>query len=291
MCLRAREEGEVFRRFAHLVYLLALLAVGYAVFGLGLPSVITVYFPALVLLAAAHILGARAALFWGIPSIALVALGVFFPPPERPVTPAITFAVRAATLITILGFAVAFRRAHDRQAEELRRHATMDPLTGLANRREFDRAVRESLGRADRFQRSGAILYLDLDGVKRVNDTFGHEAGDDLIRLVAERISENTRAIDTAARLGGDEFAVLLSEVSADGGEIVARKLLESIREPVEIAGKRLTPAASIGLAPFSGGATPADELVSRADGAMYEAKRAGGDRIFVDDGGAQRNL
>ena len=283
-CLHAVQRGDdLFRRAAHFVYLVALLAVGYAVFGLGLPAVITVYFPALVLLAAAHILGARAAIFWSVPSVLLVGLAVAFPQPENAVSPFVTFAVRAATLLTILGFAVSFRRSHDRQAEELRRHATTDALTGLTNRREFDRALGQALGRAERFDRQGAILYVDLDGLKRINDELGHAAGDDLIRTVAHRIRENTRAVDTAARLGGDEFAVLLSEVDpSGGGEAAARKLLHSLRQPVRVGSETVTPSASIGIALFPAEGIAAPELLRIADHAMYEAKRDGGDRIVM---------
>ena len=113
---------EDFRRVTHLLYFFALAAVSYAVFGLGLPPVITVYFPAMVLLGAAHILGTRSAIFWSVPSVALVAAGVFFAPAsEREVSDIVTFGVRAATLLTILAFAVSFRTAHDRQAAELLR--------------------------------------------------------------------------------------------------------------------------------------------------------------------------
>ena len=286
-CLHAVQRGdELFRRAAHLVYLVALLAVAYAVFGLGLAPVITVYFPALVLLGAAHILGARAAIFWSVPSLVLVALAVAFPQPENTVSPLITFVVRAATLVTILGFAVTFRRSHDRQAEELRLHATTDALTGLANRREFDRALSEALDRARRFDRRGAIVYIDLDGVKRVNDESGHASGDDLIRTVANRISDNTRAVDTAARIGGDEFVVLLSEVDpTGGGETAARNLLDSLCQPAEIGGRSITPSASIGVTHFPESGRSAADLLRIADDAMYRAKRAGGRRVVVGEG------
>jgi len=283
----ARGRLDTFRRVHHLIYLLALGSVAYAVFGLGLPPVLTVYFPALILLAAAHLLGARAALLWSLPSLALVAAGVFLPSPlEREVSPTVVFLTRAATLLAILGFGVSFRHAHDRQAEELERSATTDSLTGLANRRELDRSLAQVLERSRRFGRRGALVFVDLDGVKAINDELGHAGGDAFIRKLARRIAAGTRVVDTAARLGGDEFVVLLSEFEEPkGGEIYARKLREILRVPCEIDGTAIQPSASIGVALFPQAADTAPELLRLADRAMYEAKRAGGDRIRLHDG------
>ncbi len=282
-----------FRVASHLLYGGALSAVAYAVFGAGLPSAITVYFPALVLLGAAHILGARAALLWSVPSLLLVGAGVFAAPDvAREVSPVATFAVRAATLLTILAFAMSFRRAHDLQAAELLRGATTDALTGLANRRELDRALEEARLRAQRFERHGAVLFVDLDGVKVVNDTFGHAAGDDLIRTTADRIAAATRKVDTPARLGGDEFVILLSEFEdPKAAEVVARKLLAALAEPLRVGQEWIEPSASIGLASFPDAARDAHDLLRLADDTMYQAKRAGGNRIFLRDGRGLREV
>ena len=284
---------ETFRQASHLLYAAALGAVAYAVFELGLPPVITVYFPAIVLLGAAHILGARSAIWWSVPCVALVAAGVFLAPAEeRAVSPAVTFAVRAVTLLTILAFAVSFRRSHDRQAAELLRYATTDALTGLANRRELDRALREALGRAARYGRQGALVFVDLDGVKEINDRMGHAAGDELIRIIARRITENTRQVDTPARLGGDEFVILLAEFdSSKGGEAVARKLLQTLSAPCSIAGERVVPSASIGVSLFPDAADQPHDLLRLADDAMYQAKRAGGGRIVLRDAQGAREV
>jgi diguanylate cyclase (GGDEF)-like protein len=289
----AGDELDSFRRFHHMLYLVALAAVAYAVFGLGLPPVITVHFPALVLLAAAHLLGARAAVLWSLPSLALVAAGVFFPPPiERQVSPALVFLTRAATLVAILGFGVSFRRAHDRQAAELERSATTDSLTGLANRRELDRTLDQVLERSRRFERQGALVFVDLDGVKSINDELGHAGGDAFIRKLARRIAAATRVVDTVARLGGDEFVILLSETSdPKGGETFARKLREILHVPCEIDGIAIQPSASIGVALFPQAADRASELLRLADQAMYEAKRAGGNRIRLQDGEGLREV
>jgi diguanylate cyclase (GGDEF)-like protein len=289
----ASDRVDSFRRFHHLLYLVALSAVAYAVFGLGLPPVITVHFPALILLAAAYLLGARAALIWSLPSLVLVAAGVFLPPAsERQVSPAIVFVTRAATLLTILGFAVSFRRAHDRQAAELERSATTDSLTGLANRRELDRALDQVLERSRRFERQGALVFVDLDGVKAINDELGHAGGDAFIRKLGRRIAAATRVVDTVARLGGDEFVILLSEFGdPKGGEVFARKLREILRVPCEIDGLAIQPSASIGVALFPQAADRASELLRLADQAMYEAKRAGGDQIRLQDAEGLREV
>jgi diguanylate cyclase (GGDEF)-like protein len=284
---------ERFRLAAHLLYGMALAAVAYAVFGLDLPPVITVYFPAIVLLGAAHILGARAALCWAAPSIALVAAGVFLAPAvERTVDPGITFAVRAVTLLTILSFAVSFRRAHDRQSAELLRRATTDDLTGLANRLELERALDAALLRASRYGRRGALIFIDLDGVKRINDTLGHAAGDVLIRETGARIAGITRSVDTAARLGGDEFVILVSEFDdRKGGEVVARKLLAATTAPLALDAETVTPSASIGVALFPDSSDQAPELLRLSDDAMYQAKRAGGGRIVLRDAKGTREV
>jgi diguanylate cyclase (GGDEF)-like protein len=293
LALRSIDRGPTeFRPLSHLVYFVAFPALGYAVFSQALPSAITVYFPALILLGSAHLLGARAAIFWAVPSLALVAAGVFLAPPAREVVPAITFAVRAGTLLTILAFAVAFRRSQDRQSEILERRATTDELTGLVNRREFDRALDEALVRALRFERQGALVFLDIDGLKRVNDDLGHAAGDLLIQFVAHRVSKITRRVDLAARFGGDEFVILLTEIEDEkGAEIYARKLLHALAEPLTLDGREMIPSASIGVAIFPDASQHAGELVRSADTAMYRAKRAGGSRIYLQDESTLREV
>lgn len=292
--LRAIDDGPAaVRRLAHGVYALTLGGVAYAVFVVGIAPVITVYFPALVLLASAHMLGARAALIWTVPSIALVAAAVFLPlPPAREVGEVITFVVRAGTLATILSIAVSFRRSHDRQAAQLERLATTDALTGLANRIELRRAFKQALGRSRRFDRRGAVVFVDIDGMKSVNDTLGHNAGDAFLSLIAARIRSVTREVDMPARIGGDEFVILLSEFDdPKGASIFARKLLGCISAPCEVSGKHMTPSASVGIALFPESACSEDEVLHLADAAMYAAKRAGGGQIYCDVGEGPREL
>ncbi len=277
---------ERFRLASHGMYAIALGAVAYAVFGLGIATPITVYFPAMVLLGAAHILGTRAALAWSVPSVALVAAGVYLAPTEeRFVDSTVMLGVRLATLLTILAFGISFRRSHDRQAAELERHATTDPLTGLANRRAFEPALAQAIERSHRFGRRGALVFIDLDGVKQINDELGHAAGDELLRTTGARLASHTRSIDTPARLGGDEFVVLVSEFDdPKGGTVVARKLLAALSEPILLAGVQVQPSASLGVAVFPEAGDRPEALVRLADAAMYEAKRAGGGRIFLHD-------
>ncbi len=196
----------------------------------------------------------------------------------------------AGLIVSVLLFALVFVLSRSREralgmvhqkAGELRHQALHDALTGLPNRLlALDRAE-QMLVRAQRTRRPIAALYVDLDGFKHVNDTFGHAAGDDLLRMVADRLQTVLRDGDTAARLGGDEFVVLLEGAALDAGpELVAERLLEVLRKPYEVShahGRRLSVTASIGIA-FGLGGT-ADELLRNADLALHRAKADGRDR------------
>jgi diguanylate cyclase (GGDEF)-like protein len=167
---------------------------------------------------------------------------------------------------------------------ELRHQSLHDALTGLPNRvLALDRAE-QMLARARRQQIPVAALYLDIDGFKHVNDTFGHAAGDDLLRIVATRLEGVVREGDTAARLSGDEFVVLVEGSALDAGpELVAERLLEVLRQPYEMdgqTGRPLSLTASIGIA--LGERSSAAELLSDADIALYEAKAAGKNRYML---------
>ncbi|HVR32937.1 MAG TPA: EAL domain-containing protein [Acidimicrobiia bacterium] len=154
--------------------------------------------------------------------------------------------------------------------EELRHQAEHDPLTGLANRSLFRRLVAESL---ERQSSRSAILFLDLDDFKRVNDTHGHAAGDELLRLVAARLQSCCRSHDTVARLGGDEFAVLLTEVEERGREsVVAARVLAAFERPFDVGGRAVIVKASIGVAGL-GLRDSVDTVLANADEAMYVAK------------------
>jgi diguanylate cyclase (GGDEF)-like protein len=170
---------------------------------------------------------------------------------------------------------------------ELRHQALHDALTGLPNRiLALDRAE-QMLARARRAQSPVAALYVDIDGFKGVNDTFGHAAGDELLRTVATRLTSVVREGDTAARLGGDEFVVLVEGSALDAGpEVIAERLLEVLRQPYDMSeqiGRSLSITASVGIA--VGERASADELLRDADVALYEAKAAGKNEyvLFVD--------
>ncbi|OAN47929.1 ammonium transporter [Magnetospirillum moscoviense] len=175
-------------------------------------------------------------------------------------------------------FAIETQRRQE-ALERLNQLATTDPLTGLPNRRAFFDNVRRDLAAARRNDRAGALMYLDLDGFKAVNDGLGHEAGDQLLRQVAMRLSAVLRESDVLARLGGDEFALLLSDIrSADAAEHVAEKVVGLVHEPFELAQGQALIGVSVGIALF-GGADQVEDVeavLQRADHAMYDAKLAG---------------
>ena len=156
--------------------------------------------------------------------------------------------------------------------------AFTDHLTGLANRRRFERQLEREVTRTQRYTRPFCLLYLDIDNFKQVNDTYGHEAGDETIRRLALTLQAGTRGIDLAARIGGEEFAVILPETDFEGGLDVAERLRESIKEMEIPTVGRIT--ASFGVAEFPLCATTGRELISVADAALYEAKRQGRDRV-----------
>jgi diguanylate cyclase (GGDEF)-like protein len=163
------------------------------------------------------------------------------------------------------------------ELRDIQRHlehqAFHDPLTGLANRLLFTDRIRHALSR-----RGGnvALLYIDLDDFKAVNDTLGHEAGDELLEETARRLRASLRTADTPARLGGDEFAVLLVDIAEEHARIVANRILESLREPFTVTGRALPVHASLGVALADSGSVSVEELMRNADTAMYVSKHGG---------------
>ena len=173
--------------------------------------------------------------------------------------------------------------AQSRQLERLAQH---DSLTGLINYRQITRLLERALARADRRDSVVVLMFIDLDGFKAVNDTWGHATGDMVLQLVARRVQEKLRAEDALARLGGDEFVIMLEDVnSRDGALRVARLALEQIESIVEADGHSVSISASIGIASARGQAGAArgqEALLADADKAMYEAKQAGKGRFVV---------
>lgn len=173
----------------------------------------------------------------------------------------------------LIGQAVDITARRD-QEQELRHLADHDPLTGLMNRRGFDRELRRHVSRIDRYGPEGALLMLDLDDFKRYNDGHGHAAGDELLRRIAATLRGRLRGGDIVGRIGGDEFAVLLPKANSEQAETVADALVKTIGES-EHNGHRVT--VSIGVFNFSVGepATESGAMVG-ADAAMYSAKNSG---------------
>ncbi len=169
---------------------------------------------------------------------------------------------------------------------ELRKLAFHDPLTGLPNRRLLRDRLQQVIRQAKRSGDRAAVLYLDLDRFKRINDTLGHEAGDALLREVAARLRRAVRQEDSICRVGGDEFVVLLREVdgAASAGR-VAGKIIEALRQPVALADVQVTATSSIGIALIPEDSVDADDAIRRADQAMYVAKQQGrNDFRFASD-------
>lgn len=177
----------------------------------------------------------------------------------------------------------ALKEAHER-AEKLSRY---DGLTGLANRRLFAERLTAAVTAARDGAPPAALLFLDLDGFKEINDTLGHEVGDRVLRQVAQRLGDGLRDGDTLARLGGDEFAVLLPGLrQAEDAEAVATKVLRLLERPVELPGLQRPLGASIGIALMPRDGADADQLLRNADLAMYSAKSGGRGqyRVFRED-------
>jgi len=202
-------------------------------------------------------------------------------------------------LITIAGFVWAFvlRRRVEQQTRELResrelyRHmAHHDPLTGLATRTLMHDRLQNAIERARRFQKTSAILMVDLDRFKQINDYFGHSAGDQVLQAIAERIRATIRKTDSVARMGGDEFIILLNDL-ADGeqAESIAAKIVAALSAPVQIGKFQVPVSVSVGVCTLDNtddDAVSAEILLNHVDAAMYRAKASGRAcfQVFTDD-------
>ena len=164
--------------------------------------------------------------------------------------------------------------------QQLRQRAEFDALTGLPNRGLFNDRLESAIERARRSGKTMALLFLDIDHFKGVNDSRGHGAGDTLLRIVAERLLATVRGVDTVARLAGDEFTVILEGLAEPAdAEVVAMKMVEALRPPMRIGDDLVRVSTSVGLAVLDDADVDAASLLARADEALYEAKRAGRDR------------
>jgi diguanylate cyclase (GGDEF)-like protein/PAS domain S-box-containing protein len=178
---------------------------------------------------------------------------------------------------------ISARKAAEEQIETL---AFYDPLTHLPNRRLLLDRLHQALASSARSERTGALLFIDLDNFKMLNDTLGHDKGDLLLQQVARRLGRCTREGDSIARLGGDEFLLVLGDLSENAGdaaiqaEIIGEKILVALNLPYDLAGHEYHSTASIGATLFEGHVRSVDELMKHADLAMYEAKKTGRNRL-----------
>ncbi len=211
--------------------------------------------------------------------------------PNRPdVSLPLLLAVIGIALSALLG-ALILAWSRNERMQELQREASLDPLTGLKNRRRFEEDLRMAMARARREGATGAVLMLDLDDFKRVNDSYGHPAGDRTIEEIADVLRQRTRESDTLARLGGDEFAVVLPRSSPVEARMVAESIATAIREHQPARGDVDPITASVGVAMFGDDPrTSIESVVSEADTAMYAAKDGGRDGVRVFDPVAVRD-
>jgi len=192
-------------------------------------------------------------------------------------TPVLWRVVNATGYVAVLGVAMAGLQRLRSIQEQLSRLATHDPLTGLVNGRAFSARLTQELERNRRYPRPLALLYLDLDDFKVINDSHGHQTGDAVLRLVAEAMRSSVRQADIVGRLGGDEFAVLMPETDAALADQAAKRLATGLRSVFK---GTPTVTASIGVVSCAAADANTDDLLRRADQAMYDAKKAGKDRV-----------
>ena len=206
---------------------------------------------------------------------------------------ALTVAIAAGGTLVVRTRQLVLNIQQRKRAEERIRHlAYHDALTGLPNRTLLENRLARALTQAHRKNRMLALLYLDLDRFKRVNDGVGRALGDQVLQSVAERLTSTVREADTIARVGGDEFAVLLPEISrVEDAAQVAERILEGLRPPLVLGGSQVHPTTSMGIAFYPNDAEEPDTLLRNADIAMYHAKEQGRDNYqFYNFGMTARN-
>ncbi|MFC1684890.1 diguanylate cyclase domain-containing protein [Pseudomonadota bacterium] len=181
----------------------------------------------------------------------------------------------------ITGYIITFKDISERKRheEQIKHMAYHDTLTNLPNRRLFTDRLKLELSRAKRDQSPLGIMFLDLDGFKNINDTLGHDTGDEVLQVVSQRIQSTVRECDTVARLGGDEFILLLAGLeNKDCASSVATKIIESLKQPIHSNGAELFINTSIGISIYPLDGDCGDSLIAKADCAMYRVKNSGRD-------------
>jgi len=178
----------------------------------------------------------------------------------------------------LLARAIRYAIERKRAEERLTHLAQYDQLTGLVNRTLFRDRLIHAMARSKRLQQPMGLMLLDLDRFKSVNDTMGHDAGDQLLRAVADRLRECVREVDTVARMGGDEFTIILEALShEDDITTVAQRITKSLTEPFPLGNQRVSIGVSIGITVYPLDDHEIDDLLRHADAAMYRAKQQGG--------------
>jgi len=190
--------------------------------------------------------------------------------------PLLRWAVTVLTIAVICLFVALLRARVDALVARLSNVARTDPLTGLRNRRGYDELLTVEIARSDRTGRSLALLVLDIDHFKAVNDRFGHPAGDAVLRKVAAELERSARRMDVPARVGGEEFVVLLPETDSDGGYLVAERIRHAVRHAFPRERHKVT--VTVGVACYPGDACDSESLFRAADIALLAGKNAGRD-------------
>ncbi|MDT8297637.1 MAG: diguanylate cyclase, partial [Spirochaetaceae bacterium] len=170
--------------------------------------------------------------------------------------------------------------------EKIAHMATHDTLTGLPNRMRIMDRLGQELNRGKRYNASLAVLFIDLDGFKEINDTFGHRAGDKVLQVLSDRLQDAIRSTDAVGRLAGDEFLVILTDdCTPENGLLLAGQIRGELSHPIDFEGNRMKVTASIGLAMYPENGTNPGDLVNAADQAMYDAKDSGKDMVRLRSG------
>ncbi len=244
----------------------------------GFESPFTFTFP-LIVGAGALLVAPRIAVILAILATASYLLAGFVVNPSPGTGPLVQMAVNLTGLFLLAYIGASVGREQRRARDAAIRMSTIDALTGLFNRTYFFSALEREIARGDRSGRAFCLVMLDLDDLKAVNDRFGHVAGDQVLRSVADTVRGGVRKIDVAARYGGDEFVALLPETDPTGGWVLAEKIRQTVSEQ-GMPGVDPAPTVSVGVVSYPADGRSADALLVSADRAMYASKRGGKNRV-----------
>ncbi len=206
---------------------------------------------------------------------------------------AMDFLIKGEITPRMLEHSVRYARKLGDTLGQLRQMAKHDALTGLANRREFDRMLEEEWQRSSRFNHPFALVLLDIDHFKKVNDTYGHQSGDEVLKHVASLLAGQVRTVDRVARYGGEEFAILMIETDRKAAVQGLQRLFALLAEtPCDLADKKISlpVTLSAGVAMMPDDASGVKELVAAADKALYSAKKAGRNRVVTAGGSGKKH-